>query len=488
MIRSLNARLAAILTVLFVATGVVFILLLSQATKRYEREVTQRLNASLAGHIAAEEELLITPDGVDQAALKRLFHMLMVINPNIELYLLDATGRILAYSAPPGKVRRSTVALEPIRGFLTGDYQPPLLGDDPRDPAGRKVFSVAPVQADDTVVGYLYVILASQQYENVAQMLGSSYVLKTHAMLVMVAVGFALVAGLLLFALLTRRLRHLDRAVAAFRSAEFTGDLPEPGPSGDEIDRLTRSVRDMAERIAAQLKRLEETDAQRRELVANVSHDLRTPLASLQGYLETLQMKDADLTPSERRHYLEVAHNQCDHLGRLIAELFELARLDANEVRPVLEPFPLPELIQDVLQKFDLRANECGVRLESRCDEALPMVVGDIALIERALDNLLDNALQHTPAGGTVAVVVEPLDQVLLVQVVDTGSGIPADQLPRVFERFYQTDESRAKNGAGLGLAIATRIVELHGSAMRAASEPGRGTVFSFDLPATNAT
>jgi signal transduction histidine kinase len=486
-VHSLYTRLAVILTALFSITGFVFVLLLGQATERYEREVSQQLNASLAKHIA-DDALLMTAEGVDQEALERVFHMLMVINPNIELYLLDGNGHILAYSAPPGKVRRASVALGPIREFLAGAYQTPLLGEDPRDPTGHKVFSVAPVEANGVLEGYLYVILASQQYESVAQMLGGSYVLKSNAMLVAATVGFALIAGLLLFGLLTRRLRSLDRAVEAFRSADFTGTLPEPRPDGDEIDRLTRSVRDMAERIAAQVARLEDTDALRRELVANVSHDLRTPLASLQGYLETLQMKDAELSPSERLRYLEVAHNQCDHLARLVAELFELARLDANEVQPVLEPFSLAELIQDVLQKFELRAEQGGVTLESRCDEALPFVVGDIALIERVLDNLIDNALQHTPEDGTVAVAAQATDGVLLVQVVDTGTGIPADQLPHVLERFYQTADARGGKGAGLGLAIARRIVELHGSVMRAASEPGRGSVFSFDLPATAAS
>ncbi len=486
MFRSLYARLALILTLLFGATGLVFVLLLGQATERYEQEVAQRLNASLAGHIVQERPLL-TGDGVDREALEHIFHMLMVINPSIEVYLLDREGRILAYSAPPGKVRRQSVDLAPLRRFLSGQYQAPLLGDDPRDPAGRKVFSVAPVVRDGDPDGYLYVILASQQYDNVAQMLAGSYVVKTNVLLAVVVVVFALVAGLLLFGLLTRRLRRLDRAVDAFRSAGFTGTLPVARSHGDEIDRLTRSIRAMAERIAAQVQRLEETDALRRELVANVSHDLRTPLASLQGYLETLQLKDAELGPEERLHHLQVALKHCAHLGRLVSELFELARLDANEVQPVLEPFSLPELIQDVLQKFELRARQRGLRLESRCEASLPFVTGDIALIERVLDNLLDNALQHTPPGGAVTVAASAVEGVPVVEVIDTGQGIPAEALPHVFERFYRSAGASDGSGAGLGLAIAHRIVELHGCDMRASSEPGRGSVFSFELPASAA-
>ncbi|HYQ72684.1 MAG TPA: ATP-binding protein, partial [Gammaproteobacteria bacterium] len=263
----------------------------------------------------------------------------------------------------------------------------------------------------------------------------------------------------------------------------FSGALPAGRGNGDEIERLTRSVNAMAERIAGQVQRLQDTDRQRRELVANVSHDLRTPLASLQGYLETLRLKGDDLDRDEQLHYLEIAHRHCRHLGRLVEELFELARLDANEVQPVLEPFSLPELVQDVVHKFELRASQREVTLLASHDENLPFVVGDIALIERVMDNLIENALRHTPANGTVTVAVQRAGDTLAVQVIDTGSGIAAEDLPYIFERFYQSDRMRSQGGAGLGLAIARRIVELHGRTIRAASSGGRGTMFAFDLP-----
>jgi len=314
-------------------------------------------------------------------------------------------------------------------------------------------------------------------------MLAGSYVIKRNILLSLVVVVFALLAGLLLFSLLTRRLRRLTRAVEDFQLAGFSGALPPGGSSGDEIERLTCSINAMAERIAGQVQRLQETDSQRRELVANVSHDLRTPLASLQGYLETLRLKGEELGREEQLHYLEVAHRHCRHLGRLVDELFDLARLDANEVQPALEPFSLPELVQDVVHKFELRAGQREVILQADYDADLPFVVGDIALIERVLDNLIENALRHTPAGGMVTVAVQPVGEALAVQVIDTGSGIPAEDLPYIFDRFYQSDKMRTRGGAGLGLAIARRIVELHGRTIRAASSRGSGTTFAFDLP-----
>jgi two-component system OmpR family sensor kinase len=480
--RTLYTRLAVILTLLFGLVALLFVLLLSHATEHYQQEVAQKLNASLAENMVSEH-LLFRDDEIDQAALEQLFHGLMVINPRVELYLLDNGGRILAYSAPPGKVQRKSVDLAPVRRFLAGDYMPPLRGDDPRSLERQKVFSVAPIDVDGRLVGYLYVILASEHYDSVAHMLADSYVIQRNVLLSLGVVIFALLAGLLLFALLTRRLRRLTRAVEDFQLAGFSGTLPLARNSGDEIDRLTRSINAMAGRIAGQVQRLQETDSQRRELVANVSHDLRTPLASLQGYLETLRFKGEDLGREEQLHYLEVAHRHCLHLGRLVEELFDLARLDANEVQPVLEPFSLPELVQDVVHKFELRAGQRGVSLLAQYDANLPFVVGDIALIERVMDNLIENALRHTPDRGTVTVAVQPVGEAVAVQVIDTGSGIASEDLPYIFDRFYQSDRMRTGGGAGLGLAIARRIVELHGRTIRAASGAGHGATFAFDLP-----
>jgi signal transduction histidine kinase len=480
--RSLYTKLAIVLTLLFAVVALLFVLLLTRTTEHYQQEVAQKLNAALAENMVAEH--LFFRDGeIDHAALEQLFHALMVINPRVELYLLDPAGRILAFSAPPGKVQREAVDLAPVQRFLSGEYTPPLRGDDPRSLQRQKVFSAAPIAVDGDQAGYLYVILASEQFDSVTQMLADSYVIKRNVLLSVVVVVFALLAGLLLFAAFTRRLRRLTRAVEDFQLAGFSGELPAGRDSGDEIERLMCSINAMAQRITGQVQRLQETDSQRRELVANVSHDLRTPLASLQGYLETLRLKGGELDREEQLNYLEIAHRHCLHLGRLVEELFDLARLDANEVQPVLEPFSLPELVQDVVHKFELRARQREVTLTASHDEDLPFVLGDIALIERVMHNLIENALRHTPAGGSVTVAVQRHGDTLAVQVIDTGSGIAAEDLPYIFERFYQSDRMRTRGGSGLGLAIARRIVELHGRTISAASSSGRGTTFAFDLP-----
>jgi hypothetical protein len=256
--------------------------------------------------------------------------------------------------------------------------------------------------------------------------------------------------------------------------------------NGDEIDRLVSTFEAMAKRITEQITNLRQTDALRRELVANVSHDLRTPLASLQGYLETLTLKDAELSEEEKRKYIDIATRHAIHLSEMVGDLFELAKLEANEIKPHLEPFALQELVQDVIHKFELKARQHGVYLSQHLEKDPPFVFGDIGLIERVLDNLLDNALRHTPRGGKITVVLTPHDDTVSLKVVDTGCGIAPQDMPHIFDRFYAPAKPGRKGskGTGLGLAIARHIVELHGGVIRASSKLNKGTAFSFDLPA----
>jgi signal transduction histidine kinase len=271
-----------------------------------------------------------------------------------------------------------------------------------------------------------------------------------------------------------------------YRASGFRRPLPAdaaaPAGTGDEIDQIASAFQEMSERITAQMVELERTDRLRRELVANVSHDLRTPLASLHGYLETLAVKQGRLTPEEEREYLAIATRHSERLGKLVSELFELTKLDASDTELTVERFSLAELVQDVVQDFRLRAEEREVALSVSLDRASGLVEADIRLVERALVNLVENALKFTPGGGRVTVSVEGREAKLRVEVRDTGCGIREAELPFIFERFYRTEKGREDGGSGLGLAIAKRILELHGSRIEVASALGEGTSFRFEM------
>ena len=493
MFKNLYTRLAAVLLGLFLLVGVLYLLLTLYTTRLYFQEVNQRLNRILAQHLVSEK-ILMKDGRVDEEALRNIFHMLMVVNPVIEVYLLDPEGRIVAYSAPPGKVKRKSVSLEPVRQLLAGAPALPILGDDPRDPSQKKIFSAAPITLDNRMQGYLYIILAGEEFDTEAQMLRGSYILRLSLWAAAGGLLFALLAALLLFNRMTRPLRQLTSAMEDFRRYDFSAAPPfmrgVKTASGNEIDRLSIIFKEMADRIVLLIAELKQSDWHRREYLANIAHDLRTPLASLHGYLETLLMKEGSLSAGEQRSYLATAIKRSDQLGKLVAGLFELAKLDSPDVQVRLEPFSLAELIQDILQKFKLAAEKGKVELRMDITGDLPLISADIGLTERVFDNLIENALRFTPRDGMISVAASLENDRVKVQVSDTGLGIPSEAIPHLFDRFPQRDRSALANesGSGLGLAIVKRILKLHGSGIEVSSRVNRGTTFTFTLPVHEAS
>jgi two-component system, OmpR family, sensor kinase len=487
---SLFSRLALGFLALISLLCAVYLGITLHASRLYREEVSQSLNRQLARNLIADYGLRVEDGRYDPKAMEGIFHAFMVVNPSIEVYLLDAQGRILTYDAPPGRVKLKRVDLAPVRRFIDARGTTPVTGPDPRDPQREKVFSAAAIGSAQYPSGYLYVVLAGEQYDSVAELFATSFLLRLATYGALASLLLTLLVGLALLGLLTRRLTRLDQAMTAFRDSELTVlNLPAglDTRSHDEIGRLGRGFIEMAERIRRQVAALRESDRLRRELVANVSHDLRTPVTSIKGYLETLVLKMDRLTAAEQRSYLEIAIRHSERLGRLVEELFELARLESGHTPLQREPFALSELVQDVVQKNRIWADSRRIALQAEIPAGLPLVEADIGLIERALQNLIDNALRHTPAGGAVRVSLEAQPGAVRVHVADTGEGIPADQLPYIFDRFYQvrrSEQDDGHGGSGLGLAITHRILELHHGHIAVSSVPDAGTRFDLELPA----
>ena len=487
MIRTLYGKLSVALVAIVLAIAALYAVLTLFATRHHLQVTEQRLNRDLARDLVADRNL-VEEGRINDSALKEMFHDYMTINPSIEIYLIDLEGYILSFSADPGIVKRKRVSLEPVHAFLAGDDAYPLLGDDPRSHDGQKAFSVTAVPSEEDPEGYLYVVLLGERVDSIAALLHTSFIARYSALALIVSVVVGSLAGLVVLRAMTRRLRRLTNHIDRFRAGGFRTFEPfaAPGPgSDDEIAQLGRAYDEMAARIGEQLDALEKTDALRREMVAHVSHDLRTPLATLHGYIETLKLKDAELESAERERYLAVALDQSERLRRLVGDLFELAKLDAHEQTPVCEPVSLAELVNDIAQKFQLEARRNGATIEIDAGDGLPMVNADIALVERVLENLIDNALSHSPDGGAIRIPVAANGVSVRVTVSDSGPGIAPEHLPRVFDRFYQAGNAhRGTAHSGLGLAIAKRIVELHGARLEVESTLGHGTAFSFQLPA----
>jgi signal transduction histidine kinase len=484
----LHTRLTVALAALLVAIAVGLGAWIAHFAEQYHAEISQRLNAGVAMYVT-NELALIDERGVNRPALDELAQRVMTVNPSADVYLLGTDGTVIASLKPEERLARTRVALAPIRRFLADADERPIFGDDPTDADHQEVFSVAPVLRDGhDLLGYLYVVLAGERFESVVAAVKGSYTLKVGLLIGFAVLIGTIVVGGVLFSVLTLPLRRLTR-----RMADWSERVIGPSAAAldarprDEIAMLAARFETMAARIETQIRELKSADAARRELIANVSHDLRTPLASLRGYLETVLLKEASLPAATRREYLEIACRHGQHLERLIATLFELSKLESGAVVPAFEPFALGELLQDIALRFRLRAQQLGIDIVTDIEPDAPLAQADLALVERVLENLLDNALEHTAQGGRISLEMRANADHLRVAVADTGTGIAPADLPHVFDRHYRGSNRGTPGRGGLGLAIVRRIVELHGESVVLRSTPGIGTAIEFGLPIARA-
>jgi signal transduction histidine kinase len=482
---SFYAKISAVFLVCVLFLGVVLAYLTLNSSMMFVEETTQKVNVNLAHEMAMEFQPYLM-DSIESDSIIKKIQYLEGINPQVDIYLLGSNGMIkgsfLGQDAPP-ELAMATVDTEPLDAYLAGETLP-ILGEDPINPEVKKPFSVAHISIMGSDGCYLYVILESQQYDEVAGMLAESYIIKNAMIGLFIVILTTTFLGLLVFRLLTYRLTNVTNTVVAFEHGQL--DERVNVRSNDELGTLASSFNQMADTIVANMDDIKQVDRLRRELIANVSHDLRSPLASIQGYLETIQYKDEEKTLSdeERTKYYNIVLRNTKKLGNLIAELFELSKLDAKNVQPDLEPVSIAELAQDVVMQFQPQANAKSIVLQANLpDEPLKLVNADIALMERAISNLIDNAIKNTPEGGMVNLTPANAGDRVIVKITDTGFGISDDQIARIFDRFYQVDGSRSPgNGAGLGLSIAQKILELHGAKLSVQSALNQGTTFSFSL------
>lgn len=485
---SFARRLTLALSALLLAYGAVIAGIGRALEVAHEQEALQRLSHGLARHIVEHwpEATAGTDAGEPEATARAaLIGMLMAVNPGIEVYMLDADGRVASYLGEPGMVQRHQVDLAAVRSFLAGAALP-LRGTDPMSLRGEKVFSAAmfpPRPGDARPPGYLYVVLEGQARERVAAPLGLQRSWQTASAVAALALGLTLLIGAFVVRRLTRPLRELSRRMQAFQ----IGDPPTAGGgaptaddgAGDEVRIIAGSFNAMAARLRRQMAEQAERDQAHRELMAGVAHDLRTPLTALHGNLEAL----AQPGTRDERH-VRAALAQSDKVRRLTQQLFELASLQTLEQTPQRERFRLDELVADVVQKFELQApvalgGEAPGRVE--CE-------GDLQLVERALTNLIDNSVRH--AGGSVpaqvSVQLQRVGTQAQVLVEDRGAGLPAELAHRLNTGTSVRDGLLKRSGGGLGglgLAIAQRIAALHGGALHALPAPEGGARLALRLP-----
>ena len=388
-----------------------------------------------------------------------------------------ATGRI---DAPPPDtmiVIRHPDGSTETRGTRLGEL-PRLQVDTPRwGVIGAHVFATVPTSDGGSVTA----LIRSPSRGFLGRLSATTGFLQSvwwqFLLVGVVAATVSLVVARLMARGMTQPLRDMAAAARRMEVGDYSARIKTR--SRDEVGELAAAFN----RMSAELEHLEQS---RRDLVANVSHELKTPIAAIRAHLENLLDGVEQPNPAT----LEVMLSQVERLGRLVDQLLDLSRLESGEVPLRIEDLPPHPLVDDLISEIEVALPGRGVDVRNDVPSDLPRLPADRERLHQVLFNLIDNAVRFTPAGGSVTVSARRRNGAVEVAVSDTGAGISPEHLPRLFERFYRADPARARGdgGTGIGLAIARSVVEAHGGQIRAESEPGRGSVFTFDLPAERST
>ncbi len=490
-------RLVWAMAALLLAFGLLVGILVHVTGGEREQESLQRLSHGLARHIVEHwpEVARVDAGDADQAARDALLEMLMVVNPAIQVYLLDADGRVSAYLGEPGMVRQHQVDLSTIRAFLAGAPLP-LRGIDPMGSGIERIFSAAmfPKRAgNERPPGYLYVVLDGAARDRVAGQTSLRQVWLSATLAGLGALSFIGLLGIFLFRRMTRPLRQLAAAMRAYQLHPPTmpvlvPDRASPSPGGavqrDEVLAIAEAFDGMRQRITLQNERAKQQTLAHQEMMAGVAHDLRTPLTALHGHLEALA-SNKPIEPPLRERLLQAALAQSNKVRRLSQQLFELAALQSSDQVLHREVFRLDELVADAVQKFEFARSPPAVTLAGDPPGILEFD-GDLHLIERALTNLIDNALRHAPGQAPVRVSLRRAGQQAQILVEDTGPGLSDDLAQRLRSGRSTRDPPARRNSGGiggLGLAIAQRVAHMHGGSLRPVLSARGGTTLCLSLP-----
>ncbi len=503
--------LTIFITGLITAIGVVATVLF--AFERFDHESTYYRASAFLDRVVARH--------TDMFALRERFAddfngflgNLVLFEPDTQLYLLDSQGTVIASSSEVELPKGFKVALGPVMEAAGATPMPYVLGDDPERMSTSTVIAARPlrqavIRNDLPVTGYLYLVSHKQSLPQGGWANLRSTFVKPALVLILLVVALSTLVAAWATAVVTRplaKLTALATAVSRDGLENFAAQtsMGQQGALGlntasakDEFGQLNNGIHIMLNTLRAQWDTLRRLDHFRREGVSNLSHDLRSPLTATAACLETLETRWAgDTARTADRQLIEVALRNTHNAARLVHSLGDLAQLDEPEFKLRTQVMDIAELLDDVALRFTGRAERQGVQIQAgpagSSGESTPTsgvaAAVDVELFERAIANLVDNALKFCPAGARIALDAVQTPAEVLVTVSDTGPGIASADLPHLFDRFYQSRQSVApatgEGGRGLGLAIVKRIVELHGGRVEIASTPGSGTRVTLHLP-----
>ena len=475
-------RFAIVIFSLITILGLLFIIITYLSTTHYHDAGTQLLNKDVAKHIA-QFTSPFTPSGINKQKADSIFKNAMVLSPSAEVYFLDTAGKVIAFHASEKEIKDWLIALTPIKKYIQTKGEEYVKGTDPKDPGHSKIFSAAAVQEGGKTLGYIYVIFGSKQSEGITGVLLGSHILNLaiEAFIVVILLSF-----LVSFLYLTRMRKNFQQIIDVLERFEH-GDYNARFAlkKQDELEPVTHAFNKMANLLSSTIQKLTRSEQERKNFIAIISHDLRTPLAIARGYTETLLMKreKGDISAEEQETYSQLIYNKMLQIENMVKQLFELSKMEAVEFKPRKDLFVLSEIVQEAVNTFQVLAAEKSISL--KCTQCLYHVWtnADISMMERVIQNLMENAVKSTPEGGLIESFVTVEGSDLVFEIQNEGSPLPADILHWIND-FKEGDALLEKRPLklGLGLVIVQKILLLHHTFLKAYTQDNRN-VFTFRIP-----
>lgn len=483
---------------LFAYVGIQFfvyipsLVIIREIWRRSDYEVEQRLYWGIAADFARSAQPDLDP-ALNLVGLRSHAHLFRISYPLFSLYLLDESGKVLLNLSEEGKSfvvgpegvsfrDLATVSPASIHAFLRSDAKAHTPIFD-REPIGghQTVFSAAPVTFEGKPA-FIYITFITNRSDKIEKIYSWGSTFWVIPLALPMVILLCVPIGYLFVSYFTRPLRRIADAIRAYECGKVEQRIEVR--SQDEIGEIAQAFNRMADSIASQLADLSAKDRLRRELIADISHDLRAPVSGISAVAQTLLADDTPFDAQRRTELRHVIDERTQALTSLLSELYQLSKLETGEAHIELQRCSVPQLFEDLALSYRVRCQQRSITISTSYAEDCPCALADPAMILRVLTNLLENAIRYTHDGGAITLSCAPSEERLTVEVSDTGVGIDPENLQRVFERTYQVDSqpTAMKGMSGLGLAIVRKIVEGHGGEIAVRSTPNVGTTFSFTV------
>ncbi|MES1225254.1 MAG: HAMP domain-containing sensor histidine kinase [Bacteroidota bacterium] len=477
---SIFTSIAILVFALIFTLGILFIIVTYLSATNFYQDTTQRLNKDVAAHIAK----FTSPfgkNGLDKKIADSVFYDAMVLSPNIEVYFLDTVGNVIYFQAPDSAIKLRRLPLENIKNHILSQGMDYIKGPDPKNPGKEQIFSAAEVNNGLGKMGYIYVVLGSNEYRKVSESLFENHVVLLSLKVFTIVIFLSLIVSLLYLSRIRRNFKRITTVLNQFSKGDYKARLQMN--NYNEFSSIADGFNSMADMLVLNIEKLERSAKERKDFLANISHDLRTPLTIAKGYLETLhdELHKDFVEKARREEFVKMAYKKIQQLDAMVGQLFELSRMESVEFIPVKEPFIISDILEETVNAACKTAREKNISITCTGCQDSYWINGDIGMMERVIQNLVDNAVKYTPPHGIIHVSL--VKNITDLEVIVENSGPPPS--PALFDWISSTKTAKTVNGkphSGLGIAIVIKILQLHGYQYKACLNEKGQMRFSFSM------